>query len=269
MDSKGHDGDVSQSNSVGSSATAANPNLTGQSAAQAQGGGDCGCYGGIGIQAIGQEAKNEQSAAGLSAALQYGAKNENAPVRVDSKGHGGDVWQSNSADSSATAANLNGLHQGAEQNQAGGGGIAIQAIGQSAKNEQGALGLSAAFQFGASNSSSPVAVDSKGGGGDVSQSNSVDSDATALNLNLTGQHAEQNQRGSDMCGCAGIGIQAIGQEAKNEQGALAGSLAFQVFGHGKCGCASDGNSTPPSASAATAPAARSTSRTASTPLRPR
>ena len=79
----------------------------------------------------------------------------------------------------------------------------------------------------------------------MSQSNSVNSDATALNLNLTGQHAEQNQRGSDMCGCAGIGIQAIGQEAKNEQGALAGSLAIQAFGHGKCGCASGGNSNAP------------------------
>ena len=37
----------------------------------------------------------------------------------------------------------------------------IQAIGQKAKNEQGALGLSAALQSGASNSSSPVAVGGK------------------------------------------------------------------------------------------------------------
>nr|MBA2763329.1 hypothetical protein [Thermoleophilaceae bacterium] len=242
--SDGDGGDVSQSNSVASDATAQNVNLTGQGAEQVQSGG-CGCAGGTGIQAIGQQAKSEQGAAALSFALQAGASNDNAPVRVASDGDGGDVSQSNSVDSSANAANLNGLGQSASQAQGVGGGIAIQAIGQSASNAQEALGLSGAFQLGASNSNSPVAVASDGDGGDVSQSNSVESNATALNLNLTKQDAEQDQWGRKDCGCHGIGIQAIGQESKNEQGALAASLAIQAFGRDTCGCSSGGNSNTP------------------------
>ena len=285
VDSKGDDGDVAQSNSVNSNAKALNGNLTKQDADQAQRGSSCGC-GSEGIQAIGQEAKSEQGAAAFSLGLQQGASNDNAPVRVDSKGGGGSVDQSNSVDSAATAANLNALKQDADQTQGGGGGIAIQAIGQSAKNEQAAIGLSAALQFGASNSNTPVAVGSKGDkggkdhrkgdkgredhykgdkgrndhhkadgyksdrkadGGDVTQSNSAESKATGLNINLTKQDADQDQGGrSKECGChGGTGIQAIGQEAKNEQGAFAGSLAIQAFGRDKCGCPSGGNSNTP------------------------
>ena len=227
VDSKGDDGDVAQSNSVDSKATALNANLTKQDADQSQYGHSCGC-GSDGLQAIGQEAKSEQGAAAFSLGLQHGASNDNAPVRVDSKGDGGSVDQSNSVDSTATAANLNALKQDADQKQSGSGGI--QAIGQEAKNEQAAIGLSAALQFGASNSNSPVRVDSKGDSGDVSQSNSVDSNATGLNVNLTKQDADQDQGGrSKECGChEGTGIQAIGQEAKSEQGALAASLAAQA-----------------------------------------
>ena len=293
VDSKGDDGDVTQSNSVASQAKALNGNLTKQDADQIQGGHACGCDS-KSIQAIGQEAYSKQGAGALSLALQDGASNENAPVRVDSSGGGGSVDQSNSVDSAATAANLNALYQGAGQAQSGGGGIAIQAIGQSAKSDQAAIGLSAALQKGASNRNSPVVVgggknrkhdgkDSdkaygrkadgrdyhkadgrdyhkadgrdyhkadgrKADGGDVSQSNSAESKATALNLNLTKQDADQLQggRSSKECGCHhGIGIQAIGQEAKNEQGALAGSLAIQAFGRDKCGCPSGGNSNTP------------------------
>ena len=246
VDSKGDDGDVAQSNSVESDAKALNVNLTKQDADQTQGESSCGC-GSKSIQAIGQEAKSEQGAAAFSLALQHGASNENTPVRVDSSGDGGSVDQENSVDSDATAANLNALKQDADQTQDGGPGIAIQAIGQSAKNEQEAIGLSAALQDGASNHNSPVAVDGKGDGGDVSQSNSVESDAKALNLNLTKQDADQSQGGrSTECGCHGaIGIQAIGQEAKNDQDALAGSLAIQAFGREKCGCPSGGNSNTP------------------------
>ena len=246
VDSKGDDGRVTQSNSVDSDATAANLNLTKQDADQDQGGKskgrECGCDGG-GIQAIGQEAKSEQSAAALSAALQFGASNENAPVRVDSKGDDGSVRQSNSVDSDATAANLNALKQDADQDQSGSGGT--QAIGQEAKNEQGAFAASLAAQKGASNSNTPVRVDSKGDGGRVSQSNSVESDATALNINLTKQDADQDQWGSKDCHCSSGGIQAIGQEAKNEQDATALSAALQDAGHDKCGCPSGGNTNSP------------------------
>ena len=68
---------------------------------------------------------------------------------VGSHGSGGSVDQSNAASSSATALNLNALLQDADQVQSGGGGT--QAVGQSAKNGQFALGLSAALQLAAKN----------------------------------------------------------------------------------------------------------------------
>ena len=191
--------------------------------------------------------------------------------------------QSNNVASSATALNLNALKQHADQGQ-GGGGILVQAIGQKAKNEQGALALSAGLQSGASNSSSPVAVGGKhdkydkhgkydehnkhgkydehnkhgkydrhdkydkhdsydkhdkygrndkydtydkGRGGSVTQSNNAASGAKALNGNLLYQGATQGQD-SGRCGCSEhTGIQALGQSAKNHQGAFSGSLALQ------------------------------------------
>ena len=75
-----------------------------QNAGQAGRGGDCRCAGG-GKQAIGQDADNEQTAVALSAATQDGASNTNTPVRVGSWGHDGDVSQSNSVSSNATALN--------------------------------------------------------------------------------------------------------------------------------------------------------------------
>jgi len=70
-------------------------------------------------------------------------------VGVGSYGSGGSVDQSNAASSSATALNLNALLQDADQVQSGGGGT--QAVGQSAKNGQFAIGLSAALQLAARN----------------------------------------------------------------------------------------------------------------------
>jgi hypothetical protein len=224
VDSRGDDGDVEQSNTVLSAAQAGNANLTVQDAEQVQPG-SCGCHG-TGIQAIGQEAKNEQLAVGISLALQAGASNESSPVRVDSDGGGGSLEQSNDAVSYAGAENLNLLGQSAGQGQAGGGGTAIQAIGQKASNHQAALALSAALQLGASNSHAPVRVDSKDGGGSVSQSNGVASGAKAANGNLTAQHALQLQELSCRCKDA-VGIQALGQEAKNAQLGLGASLALQ------------------------------------------
>ena len=152
--SKGDDGDVEQSNSVDSDATALNANLTKQDADQDQGGSKDHCCSSDGIQAIGQEAKSDQDATAASlAAQEFGQEdkcgcpsggNTNTPVRVDSKGDGGNVDQSNSVDSSATAANLNALKQDADQDQSGSGGI--QAIGQEAKSDQDAF---AAFTRGA------------------------------------------------------------------------------------------------------------------------
>src|SRR5829696_1358601 len=240
--SPGKNGNVTQSNTAGSSAKAGNLNLTGQNADQGQAGSG-------GTQAIGQKAKSDQSALALSAAKQDEAQNRNIPVRVLSPGKGGDVTQSNSVGSKATAGNLNATKQDADQGQGGSSkcGCASdgsQAIGQEAKSEQSAGALSAAFQSGASNTNAPVRIDSKGGDGDVTQSNSVGSRATALNINLTGQQADQAQ-GSGDCYCASGGTQAIGQEAKSDQSAAAASLASQLGGRDKCGCGSSGNTNAP------------------------
>src|SRR5829696_2944972 len=209
--SPGGDGDVTQSNTVASNATAANANITGQSADQTQSG-SCGCSG-SGTQATGQEAKSDQSAAAASYAEQSGASNTNIPVRVMSPGDDGDVEQTNSVASDATAANINGTGQSAEQAAAGGSGTqavgqkadseqkagagnanltaqqagqagsGTQAIGQKSKSDQSALALSVAKQDGAKNVNIPVRVMSPGEGGDVTQSNTVDSTAVAGNLN--------------------------------------------------------------------------------------
>ena len=181
----GDNGSVSQTNSVESDATAANANATGQDADQAAGG--------SGMQAVGQEADSEQDAAAASTAEQAGAKNTNISVRVLSPGDDGSVDQSNSVDSSATAANLNLTKQDADQDQGGSGGT--QAIGQEADSDQDAAALSVAKQKGASNTNIPVRVLSKGDNGRVEQSNSVDSSATAANLNALKQDADQDQGG--------------------------------------------------------------------------
>ena len=113
--SPGDGGDVSQSNSVSSSANAGNLNGLGQNASQVRRGGDCLCTPGNGIQAIGQDAESTQSAAALSAATQSGASNTNTPVRVGSDGDDGDVSQSNSVESDANALNVNLTGQNVDQ----------------------------------------------------------------------------------------------------------------------------------------------------------
>ena len=214
--SKGDDGSVEQTNKATSDAEAGNLNVTKQTAAQAQGG--------SGLQAIGQSSKNEQDAFALGLTAQLGASNENAPVRVLSKGDGGDVEQSNVASSNATAGNLNATHQGASQLQLGDsckcGHGGEQLIGQSAESKQGAAAIAATVQLKPSNENHPVRVLSKGDDGSVEQTNKATSDATAANLNVTKQDAEQAQAGS--------GLQAIGQSAKNAQGAFALGLTFQL-----------------------------------------
>ncbi len=187
--SPGNDGNVSQSNTVSSNATAGNANVTGQSANQTQSG-SCGCTGGT--QAVGQEADSSQAATALSYAKQSGASNKNTPVRVLSPGDNGNVSQTNSVESGATAANGNATGQTAEQAAAGGSGT--QAVGQEADSKQHAAAASAAEQKGAENTNISVRVLSPGNDGNVTQSNTVASKATAANINLTGQTAGQAGR---------------------------------------------------------------------------
>jgi hypothetical protein len=238
--SKGDGGSVRQSNDVSSDAEAKNDNDTKQKLDQDLGGSKdhgCGCDS-LGIQVAGQQAKSAQGAFAGSAAVQdfgrsecgcHSGGNSNDPVRVYSKGDDGYVAQRNSVDSDADAKNDNDTYQNADQDISGGSGIGVQVVGQEAKNEQAALALSAAFQFGASNDNSPLRVYSKGDGGSVRQSNSASSDADATNKNDTHQDADQDIRGSKGCGCGDpIAVQVAGQSAKNAQLALAFSAALQL-----------------------------------------
>jgi hypothetical protein len=222
-ENEGDGGDVTQENTASSDATAGNANLTGQTADQTQTGGDCKC-GSSGEQLIGQEADNDQHSAAIAATEQEKPSNTNISVRVLSEGDDGDVTQTNEATSDASAGNLNATHQSAEQDQTGGdckcshGGT--QLIGQEADSDQKAAALAATKQEKPSNTNISVRVLSPGDDGDVTQVNDASSNATAGNLNLTKQDADQTQG-------SGSGGQLIGQSADNDQKALAGALTVQ------------------------------------------
>src|SRR6478735_10481663 len=242
--SPGNDGNVSQANTVGSSALAGNLAGTTQSSHQTAPAASCGCSG-TAVQQADQSAETGQEAAGLSAAAQADPSNEASPVRVGSGGNGGSTRQENTAGSSAAA--LNGAVTSQQGSQSAGSGNAIQIASQDASTAQGALAASAAAQLGASNDASPVRVDSPGNGGSVSQSNTVGSGAVAGNLAGTSQNASQTAAGG-MCHCDGGAIQVLGQKSDTYQGALAASEAIQLFGErSPCGCggSSGGNTASP------------------------
>jgi hypothetical protein len=240
--SPGDGGPVNQSNTASSNATAANLNGTHQSAEQTQTGEACKCK--SGSQIIGQFADSDQEAGAFAGTVQVKPSNENISVRVLSPGNDGPVSQTNEATSNAEAGNLNVTHQNATQAQSGPG---LQVIGQAAKNEHDAFALALTFQIGASNENAPVRVLSPGNGGPVSQSNIASSNATAGNVNWTGQSASQRQ-GSGASSCCSGGIQAIGQLAQNRQGAIALAATLQLSAKQPCRCKDDstiGNSNEP------------------------
>ena len=213
--SPGESGAVSQSNDASSNASAGNANFTEQNADQTQAGGS-------GEQVIGQSAENKQDAWAIALTAQKGASNDNESIRVLSPGNDGAVTQSNDASSDAAAGNLNATQQTADQDQSGGGACCksdgTQVIGQAADSDQTAGALAATVQEKPSNTNVGIRVSSPGNDGPVSQSNDASSEASAGNLNVTEQTADQAQ--------AGGGEQVIGQAAESDQNA--GALAATV-----------------------------------------
>ena len=183
--SSGDDGTTSQANDALSSAAALNGAATRQNGSQSEAGS------GLQIQVLGQQASTEQDAVAASLAAQFGASNDASPVRVESPGGGGSVYQANAAGSSAVAGNSSGTVQDGRQGIAGSrcgcGSLPIQVAGQSAWTGQSAAALSAALQAYPSNAASPTRVWSPGGGGAVDQANAAASRGDALNRALTGQ----------------------------------------------------------------------------------
>ena len=183
----------------------------------------------------------------LSLRKQYGASNTNIPVRVLSKGDNGTRQQSNSVDSSSHRSEP-------ERDEAGrgsGSGRQGRRAATAAASRRSARRPSRTRTRRPSRRRSspgrptrtPRCVGSKGDDGSVSQSNSVDSDATALNVNLTKQDADQDQGGSKDPAARGRhpGHRPGGEV---DQDATAASLAAQTGGRDKCGCPSGGNTKP-------------------------
>ena len=228
--SPGNDGNVTQSNTVDSTASSTNSNDTDQDAHQTQGGSSCGCQGApSGIQTSGQSAESGQGGAALSGATQTAPANASDPTAVGSKGDAGTTSQSNSDSSRATSTNTNSTDQDSSQSQAG-SGSGIQTSDQSAGNEQTAIAASSASQVKPTNTNISVRVLSPGNDGNVTQTNSVSSTATASNTNSTDQSSDQDPRDGGSCGCtsAPAGIQVAKQKASNDQTAAALSAAYQT-----------------------------------------
>jgi hypothetical protein len=233
--SPGGDGSLTQSNEVSSEANADNTAPVSQTGSQRQAPSSCGCSSGPAVQALAQSSEVGQLGIALSSALQVGATNESGPVRIASAGDGGNVSQSNEAESEANASNVAPVSQTGTQQQAGSG---VQALAQKSEIGQAALATSAVFQLpgesrcgcGSSfgNSSDPVRVWSDGNDGNLSQSNEASSSADASNLAAPTQQGTQTQS-SPSCSCGGgIGVQALGQESKVDQIAAALSSAKQI-----------------------------------------
>ena len=218
--SPGDGGDVSQSNESFAGSLAGNVNLTGQEVEQGYGSG--GGNGGGGVQAVGQEADNEQYAASEATSTQDGATNSNIPVRIDSPGDDGDVSQSNESFAGSLAGNLNLTGQEVDQDYGGGGngGGGVQAVGQLAFNDQSAESDATSTQTGATNSNTPVRIGSEGDDGDVTQTNASAALSAALNANLTDQSVAQEYSG-------GGGVQAVGQLADSAQDATSSATSEQ------------------------------------------
>ena len=142
--SPGNDGDVSQSNSTTAVAAALNANKTHQSIDQSQTGRG---HGGSYLQVAGQGAWSKQDADAGAAAFQFGASNENAPIREGSPGGSGSVEQSNDVTALAVALNLNETCQALLQRQ-GYGSDALQVSGQGSWDDQRGGAWSRAIQGG-------------------------------------------------------------------------------------------------------------------------
>ena len=222
--SPGNDGDVSQTNSVNSTANAGNAASTEQRASQGQASDGCGCA-----------PKPKPKPCGCdSAPKQWDQPDATSDPTTQSPTDSSNGYspESNqpSADSAAAPASSP--------------ATGVQGVGQQASTDQLALAGSEADQVGAQNVADPVRIGSWGNGGDVEQTNSVSSDASAGNEAKTHQNADQSGNHGSSCGCGGNGVQGIGQTAETAQGSLAQSKAVQDFGGHKssCGCESNGGS---------------------------
>ena len=220
--SPGNGGSVAQSNSSTALAGAVNLNATQQQIGQNQAGGGSGPA----TQAAGQDNSSDQTADSTATSTQTSPSNVNIPVRVLSPGNDGSVSQSNDSTAGSLAANLNATDQKIGQNQAGGGGPAVQAAGQANDSTQSADAAATSTQDHAVNYNIPVRVLSPGNDGSVDQSNSSTAAAIGINANLTDQQIGQNQAGGGSSFAAPY-VQAAGQKSSSTQDATSTATSTQ------------------------------------------
>ncbi len=220
--SPGNGGSVDQSNSSTALAGAVNLNATQQQIGQNQAGGGSGPA----TQAAGQDNSSDQTADSTATSTQTSPSNVNIPVRVLSPGNDGSVSQSNDSTAGSLAANLNATDQKIGQNQAGGGGPAVQAAGQANDSTQSADAAATSTQDHAVNYNIPVRVLSPGNDGSVDQSNSSTAAAIGVNANLTDQKIGQNQAGGGLSFAAPY-VQAAGQKSASKQDATSTATSTQ------------------------------------------
>jgi hypothetical protein len=253
--SPGDDGDVTQSNSVGAGALAANGNETDQTTDQTQSGGGTGS---AATQIAGQAAGNYQDADADATAVQVKPSNTATSIRVLSPGDDGDVTQSNSTTALAAGLNGNATDQSIDQSQGAApmdaksaeaergtapsyGSDSTQIAGQAADNKQSADADATAVQFKPTNTASSIRVLSPGDDGDVTQSNDATAIGIAANGNETTQSIGQSQGGGSYEPAKEDGkdakssypsgssyMQIAGQEAGNYQRSDADATAVQV-----------------------------------------
>jgi hypothetical protein len=240
--SPGDEGDVDQSNTSLAASFAGNAALTSQSADQQQGSGH-----GAGVQAIEQDAATWQDAGSSATSQQFEPTNSVTPVRINSPGDGGSVYQSNDSAALSAAGNLAATKQDASQYQDPGAcgcyGNRVQAVGQFAWTGQSAYSDATSEQVGASNTVAPVRIGKEGYGSCGCQ------DDHGYGQDGYGK----DEQGS--CGCQdGSGTDGYGTDGSygdngdvtqsNDSAALslAGNLAFtdqradQSQGASSCGC---------------------------------
>ena len=223
------------------------------------------------VQSATQSSSTGQASYAASSATQVQPSNQNVSVRVLSPGDDGSVSQSNTAASSATAANLASTAQTTRQSLTGGCGCAaapVQSTAQGAQTGQLGTVLSAALQAAAANGQAPATVAGGGSGGATSQSNGAASSGTAANLAPTSQAATQSAP-------SGGGVQSSTQDASTTQAAGAASSATQdhpsnsnisvrVLSPGNDGAVSQSNVAASSANAVNAaPTSQGSSQTGS------
>jgi epidermal growth factor receptor substrate 15 len=146
--------------------------------------------------------------------------NLNVVIRIDSPGNDGPVTQTNTSVASATGNNSNATAQDAAQNQTGGGpsGGQSQSADQTAPTTQSANATAASYQAAPRNANIVIRNKSPGDSGAVTQTNSSQATAQAVNGNAANQSADQTQTQTG-AGSSGGQAQSISQSAPTTQDA--------------------------------------------------